>query len=310
MGATVDQEPGDVRAASTPPRLVLDSPSLIYRAFFALPASIRSPQGMPVNAVRGYLDMVSQLIRTVQPRAVIHTFDEDWRPQWRVDAYPGYKSSRRDDPPELPPQFPVIREVLTAAGHPHVGIAHHEADDVIGTLADRATRDDPIVIVSGDRDLLQLVRDPAVVVLFPVKGVKDLRRYDEAEVLARQGVPASRYADYAILRGDNSDGLPGLRGVGEKSAAALIGRHPSIDALIAGADAESPRLRDSIREQSDYLRAMQLVVPVVRTLVLPPLLHGPVDEARLAALGTEHAIETPVARLVEATHLLRDVPVA
>jgi 5'-3' exonuclease len=292
----------------TTPRLVLDSPSLIYRAFFALPASIRSPRGESVNAVRGYLDMVSQLIRTVQPRAVIHTFDEDWRPQWRVDAYPGYKSTRRDDPPELPPQFPVIREVLDAAGHPAVGIAAHEADDVIGTLAAQATAEDPIVVVSGDRDLLQLVRDPAVLVLFPVKGVKEMRHYDEAEVEARQGVPASRYADYAILRGDGSDGLPGLRGVGEKSAAQLVRAYPSIEALIDAAEAQTPKLRESIREQADYLRAMQTVVPVVQTLELPPLEHRPPDVPRLEALGVEHAIETPVSRLLDATALLGGTP--
>lgn len=286
------------------PRLVLDSPSLVYRAFFALPASIRSPQGVSVNAVRGYLDMVAHLVRTLEPRAVIHCFDEDWRPQWRVDAYPGYKAQRREDPPELPPQFPIIRDVLDALGHPHCGIAGYEADDVIGTLAAGASAEDPIVIVSGDRDLLQLVRDPAVLVLFPVKGVKDLRRYDEAEVLARQGVPAARYADYAILRGDPSDGLPGLRGVGEKSAAALVLRHPSIDALIDGAGSETPRLRDAILDQSAYLRAMQRVVPVARDLALPPLRHTAPDPQALERLGAEHAIESPTKRLLEASALL------
>jgi len=287
------------------PRLVLDSPSLIYRAFHALPATIRSPSGTSVNAVRGYLDMVSHLIRSELPRAVIHTFDEDWRPQWRVDAFPGYKAQRREDPPELPPQFPIITAVLDGLGHPYVGISGHEADDVIGTLAEQASDDDAIVVVSGDRDLLQLVRDPAVIVLFPVKGVKEVRRYDEAEVLARQGVPANRYADYAILRGDSSDGLPGLRGVGEKGAQAIIGRHRSIDQLIeSGGAGESPTVRGAIATQTEYLRAMQRVVPVVRDLQLPRLEHGPADVALLGALSRRHGIESPVQRLLEASALL------
>ncbi|MGI8848432.1 MAG: 5'-3' exonuclease [Candidatus Dormibacteria bacterium] len=285
-------------------RLVLDSPSLIYRAFFALPATIRSPHGTPVNAIRGYLDMVAHLLRTEKPGMVIHTFDEDWRPQWRVDAYSGYKAQRRDDPGELPPQFPIIQAVVDALGHPRVGMPAHEADDVIGTLAARATANEPVVVVSGDRDMLQLVRDPEVLVLFPVKGVKEVHRYDEAEVLSRQGVPAARYADYAILRGDTSDGLPGLRGVGAKTAAQLVRGYPSIEALIAGARRESLRLSQAIAQQADYLRAMTQIVPVVRDLALPDLVQGVPDRSALDALGQQHGIESPVSRLLDATEAM------
>lgn len=285
-------------------RLLLDSPSLLYRAFFALPVSIRDPQGQSVNAVRGYLDMVSNIVRDQRPTEIVHVFDADWRPAFRVAAYPGYKAERREDPPELPPQLDMLLEVLQAAQMPVASAPGLEADDAIGTLAARATADDPVAVVSGDRDLLQLVRDPAVSVLFIVKGVKDLRRYDEAAVRERYGVPPQLYADFAILRGDPSDGLPGVNGVGAKTAATLLSRHGSLDALLIATDL-SPRLREALHIQADYLRAMRTVVPVVTDAAVAVTEAGSPDHQRLAELSQRHALRGSVERFEVALELLR-----
>jgi len=278
------------------PRLLLDSPSLLYRAFFALPVSIRDPQGQSVNAVRGYLDMVSNIMREHRPAQVVHVFDADWRPAYRVAAYAGYKADRRPDPPELPPQLDMLLEVLEATQMPVASAPGYEADDAIGTLAAHASDDDPVEIVSGDRDLMQLVRDPAVVMLFIVKGVKDLHRYDESAVRERFGIPPRLYADFATLRGDPSDGLPGVAGVGAKTAATLLTRYGSLDALIAATDT-SPRLRESLRVQSDYLQAMRTVVPVCLDAPVTITEPGSPDHERLAELSQRHALRGSIDRL-------------
>jgi 5'-3' exonuclease len=282
--------------AAPRPRLLLDSPSLLYRAFFALPVTIRDAQGQSVNAVRGYLDMVSNIMREHLPSQVVHVFDADWRPAFRVAAYPGYKADRRPDPPELPPQLDMLLEVLEAAQMPVASAPGLEADDAIGTLAVRATADDPVEVVSGDRDLLQLVRDPAVTLLFIVKGVKDLRRFDEAAVRERFGVPPRLYVDFAILRGDPSDGLPGVAGVGAKTAATLLTRHGSLDALLDAEDV-SPRLREALRLQEDYLRAMRVVVPVATDAPVSVTDEGVPDHERLSELSQRHALRGSVDRL-------------
>jgi 5'-3' exonuclease len=203
-------------------RLVVDSPSLFYRAFFAVPRSIKGPAGNSVNAVRGYLDMVSRVIVDRRPEAVANVFDADWRPQWRVDLYPGYKSKRAEDPPELPGQVPVLLEVLDAAGLPVAEAAGYEADDVIGTIAAAAGPEERLAVLTGDRDLFQVVRDPVVWVLYPLRGTSSLAHMDEAAVAAKCGVPPARYVDLAILRGDPSDGLPGVPGIGEAAAERLL----------------------------------------------------------------------------------------
>lgn len=281
---------------STRPRLLLDSPSLLYRAFFALPASIRDAQGQSVNAVRGYLDMASNIMREHLPSEVVHVFDADWRPAFRVAAYPGYKADRRPDPPELPPQLDMLLTVLEASGMPVASAPGYEADDAIGTLAARATAAHPVEIVSGDRDLTQLVRDPAVALLFIVKGVKDLRRYDEAAVQERYGIPPRLYADFAILRGDPSDGLPGVAGIGATTAATLLSRHGSLEALLEATD-ESPRLRESLRAQTDYLRAMRIVVPVPADAPVAVTDARAPDHERLSELSERHALRGSVERL-------------
>jgi len=280
-----------------PTLMVLDSPSIVYRAFFALPTSIAGPDGVPVNAVRGYLDMFSRLLVDHRPGAVLHVLDADWRPQWRVDAWPGYKANRPDDPPELPGQLPVLRAVLEAAGLPVAEAEGYEADDVIGTVAAKAGPDERLAVVTGDRDLLQVVRDPVAWVLFPVKGTSQLTRFDEATVAARYGVPPSRYADYAILRGDPSDGLPGIAGVGEKTAARLVSEFASLDDLLAATGRLAPRLASALQASGDYLAAMRRIVPIATDVAWTATPARPLDGERLDALAAAHGIEGPVGRL-------------
>ena len=284
-----------------PTRLLLDTSSLTYRAFFALPTSIKGPHGRPINAVRGYLDMTARLIRDLAPVEVVHTFDHDWRPAPRVRAYPGYKSERREDPEELPQQFDVIREILAAVGQTRVEAPGWEADDAIGTLCHQVPDGEAVDVVTGDRDLLQLVHDdpPPVRVLFTVKGVSELAQFDEAGVLHKYGIPAQRYADYATLRGDPSDGLPGVRGVGEKTARSLVNTYPSLSELLDDADAQSPRLRTALRDARGYLTAMAEVVPV-RTDVELVVARSERNDEKLDALVERYGIDGPVTRLREA----------
>jgi 5'-3' exonuclease len=285
-----------------PTRLVLDSPSLFYRAFFAIPRTVTGPDGAAVNAVRGYLDMLSRLIVERRPGGVVNVFDADWRPQWRVDLYPGYKAKRAEDPPELPGQFPVVRSVLDAAGLPVAEAAGYEADDVIGTIAAAAGPRERVAVVTGDRDLFQVIRDPVVWVLYPLKGTSSLALMDEAAVAAKVGVPPARYADLAILRGDPSDGLPGVPGVGEKTAARLVAEHAGLDDLLAAARAGrlAPRLAAALEQSAGYLRAMRQVVALPTDVDYQASQPHPPDRALLEALAERHAIEGPVERLLAA----------
>ena len=199
--------------------MLLDTPSLYFRAFFGVPESITAPDGMPVNAVRGLLDMTATLVKAHAPDELVACLDADWRPAFRVAAIPSYKAHRVAEgdeeqvPEALSAQIPVIEEVLDAIGIARVGVPGYEADDVIGTYAARATG--PVDVVTGDRDLFQLVDDARPCrVLYTVRGIRNLQIIDEAQVTARFGIPGRAYADFATLRGDPSDGLPGVPGVG------------------------------------------------------------------------------------------------
>jgi 5'-3' exonuclease len=280
-------------------RLLLDTSSLVYRAFFALPESITAPDGQPVNAVRGYLDMTARLLVDRRPDVVVHVFDADWRPAERVAAYQGYKEKRPPEPETLTPQFALLPEVLAAAGQPVAQASGWEADDAIAALCAATAEGERVEVVTGDRDLLQLVRDPVVRVLYTVTGVRDLAVFDEAAVAARHGVPPARYVDYAILRGDPSDGLPGVPGVGEKTAQRLVARYPSLDALLADVDAQPPRLAERLRSAAGYLEAMRHVVPA-RGDVAVQVETGERDDEHLAALSARWGLAGPVRRLQEA----------
>jgi 5'-3' exonuclease len=280
----------------------------MYRAFFALPASIKGKDGHPVNALYGYLDMVARLVRERGPDEVVHALDDDWRPAPRVVAYEGYKSERPPEPEDLTPQFEALVEVLTALGMARAWAEGWEAEDAIGSLTSHRTRGDRFDIVTGDRDLIQLVHDPEVRVLFTRRGVSELDLLDESAVEEKYGVPPERYADMATLRGDPSDGLPGVPGVGQKTAVQLVKAYPSIEALVKDALAErrtgaplqrSPGLRSRIREAAAYLETMRDVVPIRRDLEVV-VEAGPRDDGELDRLGQRFKVTGPLRRLREA----------
>src|SRR5712691_10727558 len=214
---------------------ILDVSSLMYRAFFAMGDTVTAPDGRPIGAVHGYLDMVARLIAKRRPEEVVHAYDHDWRPVARTDIYPAYKANRLADPEALPPQFELLRRVLDPTGMVQAQTRGWEAEDAIGAFCEDSRNDDRIEIVSGDRDLIQLVRDPVVKLLFTVRGVSELIEFDEATVVEKYGVPPARYSEFAILRGDPSDGLPGVKGIGEKTARALVQTYASIPEMLEDA---------------------------------------------------------------------------
>jgi 5'-3' exonuclease len=229
--------------------------------------------------VHGFLGMLARLVADHDPEWLACATDEDWRPAWRVELLPEYKAQRVAPPPpqaaadaEVARQSPLCFGLLSACGIAVAGHPGCEAEDVIGTLAERAATAGPVAVVSGDRDLFQLVRDPDVWILYPVKGVSELRRVDEAEVTRRYGIPGRAYADFAVLRGDPSDGLPGVKGIGEKTAASLLARYGSLDAVVAAARTDpgsGPLTR--VAGQLDYVERARRVVAMPRDLPLPDL---------------------------------------
>ncbi|MHB8717663.1 MAG: 5'-3' exonuclease [Candidatus Dormibacteria bacterium] len=275
--------------------MLLDGSSLVFRAFHGVPATVRAPDGRPVNAVRGFFETLARLLLTQRPRHVAVAADDDWRPAWRVELIPSYKLHRTAEPvpPLLEPQMPVIDEVLDAIGIDRSGHRDYEAEDVISTWCERA-RPDTVDVVSGDRDLFALVEDPRVRILYPEKG--GLAKIDEAEVSRRYGIPGRRYADFAVLRGDPSDGLPGLRGVGAVTAAAMVRDHHGLEGLLAAG-----RLSG---EQRDYIeRAASVVRPVTDVPVELPRGRRdtyPVNPARLAGLAELHGQAATFDRVVAA----------
>ncbi len=295
------------KAGSLPPmahRLLLDVSSMTYRAYFAMrEPGVFSKDGHPVGAVHGYLDMVTKLIVDRRPDEVVHVYDHDWRPIARTDIYPGYKADRPPEPEDLTPQFALLREVLDRTGMLQAQTEGWEAEDAIGAFCLEATERDTIEIVSGDRDLIQLVRDPVVKLLFTLRGVSDLAVYDDAGVLEKYGVPANRYVEFAILRGDPSDGLPGVRGVGEKTARALVQAYPSIDSMLeaaeAGATVIKPGIRAKLLESRDYIADMQVLVPVHTDAPLS-LWAGERDEEALTADAADLGLRGPIQRLFAA----------
>jgi 5'-3' exonuclease len=294
--------------------MLLDAASMYFRAFHGIPETIRAPDGTPVNAVRGFLDMTAQLVRTRQPERLVACLDADWRPKWRVAAVPSYKTHRvgpyggEAEPPGLTPQVPIIVAVLAAVGIAAVGVPGYEADDVIGTLAFRET--DSVEVVSGDRDLFQVVRDePPVRVLYTGKGVAKLEVFGPAEVAAKYSIPGRGYADFATLRGDPSDGLPGVPGIGERSAAALVSRFGSLEGLLEALDAGSPEgfpagARAKLAGARDYLRAAPRVVRVATDIPVGDfddrLPAEPADPETLVRLGEEWNLDAPLNRLLQA----------
>lgn len=262
--------------------MLLDTASLYFRAFYGVPDTVAAPDGRPVNAARGLLDMIAKLVTTYEPTHLIACWDDDWRPQWRVDLIPSYKAHRvvevvasgpdvEEVPDPLEIQIPVIREELGVLGIPIVGAAEHEADDVIGSLATQATM--PVDVITGDRDLFQLVDDARDIrVIYTGRGMSNLEVLTDAAVTEKYRVLPQQYADYAALRGDPSDGLPGVPGVGEKTAATLLAAHGDLAGIQAAAErgeGMSAGVRAKILGAADYLAVAPAVVEVVRTLEFP-----------------------------------------
>ena len=293
--------------------MLLDSASMYFRAFYGVPETMTAPDGTPVNAVRGLLDMMSRLVRARQPGRLVACLDAAWRPAFRTAAIPSYKAHRANPdgseqvPDALTAQIPVILEVLAAAGVATAEAAGYEADDVIGTLA--AREPGPVEVVTGDRDLFQVVDDErGVRVLYIARGLAKLEVVDEAAVTRRYEIPGRAYAAFAALRGDPSDGLPGVSGVGEKTAAALVRKFGSIrgllDALDAGHGGFPMGSRAKLTADRAYLDVCGPVVEVATTAPLPPvdgeLPSRPADPGRLAELDERWDLGSSLGRLLSA----------
>jgi 5'-3' exonuclease len=293
--------------------MLLDTASLYYRAFFGMPDTVQAPDGTPVNAVRGLLDTIGRLVRARQPARLVACLDADWRPAFRVAAIPSYKAHRlaadgtEETPPALAAQIPVIEEVLRVSGLAVAGQPGFEADDVMATLSARSA--DPVDVVTGDRDLFQLVDDArGVRVIYTVRGLNNMDVIDEAAVTKKYDIPGRSSADFAALRGDPSDGLPGVPGVGEKTAAALIRTFGSIEGITRALDLGHggfPRgSRDKLEKAREYLDISLSVVRVVETAPLPPV-EGklpvvPADAARLTELGQQWGLGSSLSRFLTA----------
>lgn len=286
------------------PFLMIDCASLTYRAYHAVPPR-RAADGTEVHAVYGFLGFLTRLIPDRKPSRLWIALDADWRPAFRVQALPTYKTHRvaatveEEDP--VAPQMVLLERFLDAFGLSTASAAGFEAEDVIATLAKR-TRE-PVEIVTGDRDLFALVADPHVTVLYTLRGVSELARVDAAWVEQKYGIPGDRYIDYALLRGDPSDGLPGVPGIGEKTASGLLRRYGSLEAILAATDL-SPTIRAKLRAAADYLAAARRVVapvtdcPVTGGDGLIP--RAPAHPAELLELARTYGLESAVTRLVDA----------
>jgi 5'-3' exonuclease len=291
--------------------MLVDAANLYFRAFYAIPESVTGPDGRPVNAIRGFLDMSAALIDKRRPDRWVACLDLDWRPAFRVALVPSYKAHRvaKDGGEEIPaallPQIPPLLQILAAFGLATAGAEGFEADDVMATLAGRDA--DPVEVVTGDRDMLALATE-RVTVLYTGKGIAKMEPMGPAEVQAKYGVPAEHYADFAVLRGDPSDGLPGVAGVGEKTAAALVSRFGSVEAIAAAAEAGDDGFpagaANKVRAAKEYLLAAPAAVrgrtdvPLER--IDDRLPAEPRDPERLAELAAAYGVQSSVGRLQQA----------
>ena len=254
--------------------LLLDSASLWYRAFYGMPDSWVAEDGTPVNAVRGFIDMTSRLITQYQPTRLVACLEGDWRPTWRVNLFPEYKANRvdasgeEDEPDLLEPQIPIILDFLELLNIPMLGVDDYEADDIIATLSKREKG--PINIVTGDRDLFQLVDDARKVkVAYLAKGLSQHDLVDRKWIENKYAIPGDRYALFAMIRGDASDGLPGIKGIGEKGAAALVQHFESMEAIMEAAKSGDERVSAS--------HAKKLIADEAYAMIAPTLVHCALD---------------------------------
>jgi len=294
--------------------MLLDSASLWYRAYYGMPDTLLSPSGMPINAIRGYLDMTARLVGMYRPNRIVACIEGDWRPSWRVDIFPDYKANRlevgsevEEEPETLTPQIPVLLDLLDAFGIPMVGVDDYEADDVMATFASR--EQGPIRVVTGDRDLFQLVDDKAdIKVVYLARGITNHDLVDIKWVADKYSIPGDRYALFAMFRGDPSDGLPGVKGIGEKGAATIANNFATVDEALKGARSAHPSLKPALAkkiiEGAEYLKIAPTLVHCARDVALPTLdismPKRPDDLSEIYRIKEEYGLGASVDRLISA----------
>lgn len=294
--------------------MLLDSASLWYRAYYGMPDTLVSPDGVPVNAIRGYIDMTARLIGIYKPNRIVACLDGDWRPTWRVDLFPDYKANRlqasgeeEEEPETLTPQIPILLELLDLFRIPVVGVDDFEADDVMATYAE--IEKGPIRIVTGDRDLFQMVDDSRdIKVVYLAKGVSAHDLVDMRYVSDKYLIPGERYALFAMFRGDPSDGLPGVRGIGEKGAALIANNFANVQEALAGAHAGDERLPPALAKKiiagADYLKIAPTLVQVARNVPVPRFdlssPAAPADLSEIYRFKERYALGASVDRMISA----------
>ena len=299
--------------------LYFDTATMYYRSFFAVPESVVAPDGTPSGAVRGFLEMATAFIKANPAKEIVFAWDTDWRPKWRVDLVPSYKAHRVDElavddgyeeiPDNLSPQISAIAEILDAIGLVRVGQNDFEADDILGTLVKTISKD--AIVVTGDRDLFQLVSDKNKIrVISMNKGMKNLETITDVYLKDRYGISGSQYVDFAVLRGDSSDGLPGVKGIGEKTAADLIINFKDLAKLVAAAKKDDPAIKPGAKanllSSQEYIWAAQKVVSVRTDAKLPKNLLKPIkikSKSDLAFLANDWGVLRQVNRLLDALAL-------
>jgi 5'-3' exonuclease len=293
--------------------MLLDSASLWYRAYFGMPDTLLSPKGEPINAIRGFLDMSARLINIYKPNRLVACLEGDWRPSWRVDLFPGYKANRVDEegeeeePDTLSPQIPILLDLLEAFGIATFGVDDYEADDVIATLSKKEVG--PIRIVTGDRDLFQLVDDKKdVKVVYLAKGLTNHDLVDLSWISKKYEIPGDRYALFAMIRGDASDGLPGLKGIGEKGAALLANNFKDLDSILVAAENNDERLKPAlikrIIESQEYAAIAPTLVNCALDVPVPTIDHqlmtNKINLELVKSMQDEFGLGASVDRLISA----------
>ena len=293
--------------------MLLDSASLWYRAYFGMPDTLVSPSGLQVNAIRGYLDMTSKLINLYKPNRIVACLEGDWRPSWRVELFPDYKMNRLDEsgeeeePDTLSPQIPILLDLLEALGFPMLGVDDYEADDLMATFA--VNQPGPVRIVTGDRDLFQLVDDKRdVKVVYLAKGIANHDLVDLKWIEQKYEIPGDRYGLFAMIRGDASDGLPGIKGIGEKGAASIAKQFTNLHEVMKAAINDDERLTANIRkkllESAEYARIAPKLVGCATDVSIPEmkidLPNKPLDAQKIQDIKEEFGLGTSVDRIMNA----------
>lgn len=293
--------------------MLLDSASLWYRAYFGMPDTLVSPSGLQVNAIRGYLDMTSKLINLYKPNRIVACLEGDWRPSWRVELFPDYKMNRLDEsdeeeePDTLSPQIPILLDLLEALGFPMLGVDDYEADDLMATLA--VNQPGPVRIVTGDRDLFQLVDDKRdVKVVYLAKGIANHDLVDLKWIEQKYEIPGDRYGLFAMIRGDASDGLPGIKGIGEKGAASIAKQFTNLHEVMKAAINDDERLTANIRkkllENAEYAKIAPKLVGCATDVSIPEmkidLPNKPLDTQKIQDIKEEFGLGTSVDRIMNA----------